>query len=125
MEALWYGLLFGLVVGVVGTAAYVLTEYEVTSKEAARESEITRSAMFSRLHELVAENAKLRVALATGVMSEDARKVANTIMATLDAVIDTEKVAMQECNAFTRTQNIEQRIQVAIDETRSREKLLQ
>ena len=42
---------------------------------------------------VTAENAKLRVALAAGVMTEEGKKVAAMTTAALDALIGTEEVA--------------------------------
>lgn len=105
--------LIGVAIGAGLTAAGIFTNYHVQTRQAWEESRITLDAIISRMHKLVAENAKVRVALATGAMAEDAKKVAAVTMAALDVVIDTGKVAMQECDAFTTTQVIENRIKAA------------
>jgi hypothetical protein len=115
MEMFWL-FLIGVAIGAGLTAAGIFTSYHVQTKQAWEESRITLDAIISRMHKLVAENAKVRVALATGAMAEEAKKVAAVTMAALDAVIETGKVDMQECNAFTPTQCIEDRIEVAIAE---------
>ena len=93
------------------TVCGIFTSYHVQTREAWEESRITLDAIIFRMHKLVAENAKVRVALATGAMAADAKKVAAVTMAALDAVIETGKVDMQECNAYTPTQFIEERIE--------------
>jgi hypothetical protein len=116
MEPFWIGLLIGAAIGAGATAAGIFTSYHVQTRESWEESRITLDAIISRMHKLVAENAKVRVALATGAMAADAKKVAAVTMAALDAVIETGKVDMQECNAYTPTQFIEERIEAAIAE---------
>ena len=74
MEAFWIGLLIGAAVGAGVTAAGIFTSYHVQTREAWEESRITLDAIISRMHKLVAENAKVRVALATGAMAADARR---------------------------------------------------
>jgi hypothetical protein len=108
--------LIGAAIGGGLTAAGIFANYHVQTRESWEESRITLDAIISRMHKLVAENAQVRVALATGAMAEDAKKVAAVTMAALDAVIETGKVDMQECNAYTPTQFIEERIEAAIAE---------
>jgi hypothetical protein len=106
--------LIGAGLGVGLTLGFIFTNYVLISRKEREEEEITKNALFSRLDKLVAENAKLRVALATGVMAEDAKKIASTIMATLDVLIDTKKVVMQKCDALDHPEVIEERIRQAI-----------
>lgn len=93
---MWTLFLIGVAVGAFLTLATILPNYVLTSKQAAEESAITNSAMRSRLHVLTAENAKLRVALAAGEMTEEGKKVAAMAMAALDAVMEAEEEAIQK-----------------------------
>lgn len=104
--------LIGIALGVGTTLAFIFGEHVVMSKKEWKESQLTTNAIISRMDKLVAENAKLRVALATGVMAEDAKKVAAVTMAALDAVIKA-KVVMQECTAFDSDESIAKKIEAA------------
>lgn len=85
-------LLIGAAVGASLTVAVVLGCYKVHTKDAWEEYEVTTRAMQTRVFTLTAENAKLRVSLAAGEMTEDGKKVAAMAMAALDTVIAAEKV---------------------------------
>lgn len=104
--------LIGIALGVGATLGFIFGEHVVMSKKDWKERELLTSAIISRLDKLVAENAKLRVALATGVMAEDAKKIAAVTMAALDAVIKA-KVVMQECTAFDSDECIAKKIEAA------------
>lgn len=73
--------------------AFILLCFKVQTKEAWERFELEMKAHRKNLDKLTAENSKLRVALAAGEMTHDAKKVAAMTMAALDAVIDTEKAA--------------------------------
>src|SRR5262245_3648975 len=80
-------LLIGAVAGAVVTAAVMVTHFVVTKKEEWEEIMLMKTALRNRVHTLTAENAKLRVALSVGEMTEDGKKVAAMTMAALGVVI--------------------------------------
>jgi hypothetical protein len=86
-------LLVGVVVGAGLTVTAMLGTFKVMTRESWEEHELTMTALRSALEKRVAENAQLRVALAAGEMTEDAKKVATMTMAALDAVITAPKAA--------------------------------
>ena len=86
-------ILIGAAIGASLTAAVVFGGFKVLTREAWEEHEVTTNAMRTRVSALTAENAKLRVSLAAGEMTEDGKKVAAMTMAALDAVIAAEKPA--------------------------------
>lgn len=86
-------ILIGAAIGASLTAAVMLGGFKVLTREAWEEHQATTNAMRTRVFALTAENAKLRVSLAAGEMTEDGKKVAAMTMAALDTVIAAEKVA--------------------------------
>jgi hypothetical protein len=96
MEALWYGLLFGLVIGVGFTLLGIFTNYKVERREWWEEWERTLKATQSCLRKAVAENAKVHVALAVAEIADDARKVATMTMAALDTDISVPDQSAQQ-----------------------------
>jgi hypothetical protein len=86
-------ILIGAAIGASLTLAVVLGGFKVHSKEAWEEHELTMRTSQTRVFTLTAENAKLRVSLAAGEMTEDGKKVAAMTMAALDTVIAAEKIA--------------------------------
>ena len=93
MEALWYGLLFGLVVGAGVTSLVIFMNYKVEKKEWWEEHEREVAGLHSGLNKMVAENAELRVALAAAEWTDDAKRVAAMTMSALNADIATAKEA--------------------------------
>jgi cell shape-determining protein MreC len=76
-----------LIVAGIGAAivlGFILNVYEVQKKEAARESRQLSAAIQSRLYALEAENAKLRMWLASGEMTTQGKTIAAKVMAALD-----------------------------------------
>jgi DeoR/GlpR family transcriptional regulator of sugar metabolism len=80
-------LIAGMVIGVCLCLAVLLGFFKVQTRESWEERELTMTALRSAVEKKIAENARLRVALAAGEMTEDAKKVATLTMAALDAVI--------------------------------------
>jgi hypothetical protein len=85
--------LISIAFGAVLTLAVVLVAFKVQTKEAWQRHQIEMNAQRTHTDKLTAENSKLRVALAAGEMTQDAKKVAAMTMAALDAIIGSEKVA--------------------------------
>ena len=85
--------LIGAEIGVGLTLLVVLDFFKLHTKQEWREFEFEKATQRKYFDKVMAENAKLRVALAAGEMTEDGRKVAAMTMASLDAVIGTESAA--------------------------------
>ncbi len=79
--------LIGAVVGTGLTLLHVFLNYKVRDRDWWEEREQEMAGLSSGLHKEVAENARLRVSLAAGEMTVDAKKVATMTMAALDADI--------------------------------------
>jgi hypothetical protein len=86
MEMFWL-FVIGAVVGSGFTLLGIFMNYKVKDREWWEEYERETEAARSGLKKAVAENAQLRVALAAGEMTEDAKKVATMILASFDAAI--------------------------------------
>lgn len=84
--------LIGTGVGIAFTFELVFTLFNVETKESWEEDRQRRSAMRKCITELAAENARLRLSLASGELTEDGKKVATVAMAALAAVGGEEKV---------------------------------
>lgn len=89
-------ILIGAAIGAVVCAAAILGGFEVKTREAWEQAERRHETTHACLFLLIAQNAKLRVALAAGQMSDDAKKVAAMTMAALETVISAERKAIQE-----------------------------
>jgi hypothetical protein len=85
--------LLGPVVSVVFTALFILVNFKVQTKEKWEEYQREMKAERKYVEMVTAENAKLRVALSVGVLTEEGKKVAAMTTAALDALIGTEEVA--------------------------------
>lgn len=83
--------LIGAVVGGGLTALSIFLNYEVHDREWWAEYEQKVKATDSCLRKKVAENAQLRVALAVGEATEDAKKVAAMTLSAFEADIAVEK----------------------------------
>jgi len=83
MEAL----LIGAVIGAGLAVACILGGFEVKSKEAWEQAEQRHETTYACMQMVNAENAKLRVALAAGAMTDDGKKIAAMTMAALRTVI--------------------------------------
>jgi hypothetical protein len=83
--------LLGPVVSMAFTALFILVNFKVQTKEKWEESQREMKAERKYREKMTAENAKLRVALSVGVLTDDGKKVAAMTMAALDAVISTEE----------------------------------
>lgn len=81
--------LIGAAVGVGFTLLVIFLNYKVQDREWWEEYERKVMATQSCLRKKVAENAQLRVVLAAGEATEDAKKVAAMIMAAFEADITT------------------------------------
>jgi hypothetical protein len=79
--------LIGAVVGAGLTLWHILLNFKVKDKDWWEEQERKMATAHSCVKKVVAENAQLRVALAAGEMTEDAKKVATMTLASFDAVI--------------------------------------
>ena len=81
--------LIGLAIGIGLTLLVIFLNYQVRDREWWEEHEQEVAGLRSGLDKVVAENAQLRVVLAAGEMTEDAKKVATMTMAAFDATITT------------------------------------
>ena len=88
--------LVGVVVGVGLTVAVMLMAFKVQTKEAWEAAYLFVAGVHSRGRALAAENAKLRVALAAGEMTEEGKRIAKTTQIALDAVIAADKAAIDD-----------------------------
>ncbi len=86
-------LLIGAAIGAGLAVAAILGGFKVQTKESWQEEQASGTAMRTCLWRVTAENAKLRVSLAAGEMTEEGKKVATMTMAALDAVIAAAKKA--------------------------------
>jgi hypothetical protein len=84
----------GAVIGTGLTLLTIFLNFKVKDRDWWEEQEQEMAGLRSGLHKVVAENAQLRVALAAGEMTEDAKKVATMTLAALDADIATPKEAV-------------------------------
>jgi hypothetical protein len=84
-------ILIGVFIGAALTLEFILVNFEVQTKKAAEEISANIKAMLTGFYRLNAENAKLRVSVAAGEMTEEGKKVAAMTMAALDAVIAAAK----------------------------------
>lgn len=91
---MWIPLLIGLVLGAAWALGAIFASCEVETKEKWHERNHINTALCDRVYALEAENAKLRVSLAIGEMTEEGKKIAAMTMAALDAVLaaDSESV---------------------------------
>ena len=80
-------LLIGAAIGAGLAVAVILGVCKVQTKESWQEEQASGTAMRTCLWLVTAENAKLRVALAAGEMTEDGKKIAAMTMASLGTVI--------------------------------------
>ena len=87
-------ILIGAAIGAGLAVAVILGAFELRTKEGWKEEELKIRTLCMRVFTLTAENAQLRVALATDEMTEDGKNVAAMTMAALDAV----KAAAQEAS---------------------------
>lgn len=78
------------IIGAGLAAAVMVGTFKIMTKEAWEEQETRHTSTTACMHMLMAENAKLRIALATGYLTEDAKKIATMTMAALSTVILTE-----------------------------------
>lgn len=88
--------LIGAAIGAFFALSVIFGEFKVMTKKAWEEEEKRHDAAFTCLLLLQAENAKLRVALATGEMTEDGKKIATMTMAALKALITAAKQRFEE-----------------------------
>jgi len=86
--------LIGLAIGIGLTLWVILVNYKVEDLEWWEEHEQDVAGLRSGLKKMVAENAQLRVALAAGERTEDAKKVATMTLAALGATITTATEAV-------------------------------
>jgi hypothetical protein len=86
--------LIGIVIGVGLGVGAVLMNCKVQSMESWEEEQARSNGNRRCFHLLIAENAKLRVALAAGEMTEDGKKVAGALLAALDGVIANASTAI-------------------------------
>lgn len=120
----WVQMLIAAAVGAALTIWVIVSIYKLVTHEWWEGNQVLMQGLRSRLDSLVAENAKLRVALATGVMSEDGRKVAAMMLAALNTAIDTGKVQMERCYAFNTPDAITEKVVAAVAEYRVGQKAL-
>lgn len=85
--------LIGVVVGVGVTLAGIFTNYVVKDRESWEKEEREREAAHTCAQEVLADNLKLRVALAAAEMTPEAKQVAAvTMVAFGDGIIGVENV---------------------------------
>jgi ApbE superfamily uncharacterized protein (UPF0280 family) len=95
--------LFGFALGTGLTLLWIFGNYKVKKREWWEGQTQAMDAARTCLQKLVAENAQLRVALATAEMTGDAKKVAAMAMAAMETDITaTEKVAITEEELLVR-----------------------
>jgi len=82
-------LLIGAALGAGLAVAAIFGAFKVKTREAWEKEEQRHETTYSCLWMVTAENAKLRVALAAGEMTEEGKKVAAMTMAALSTVIRT------------------------------------
>jgi hypothetical protein len=92
MIAFLIGAAFGALFGAGVVLGIIAEGYKVHKKEEWEEIDITMTAQRRRVNALTTENAKLRVSLAAGEMTEDGKKIAKMTMAVLETVITAEEV---------------------------------
>jgi hypothetical protein len=85
--------LIGAAIGAGFTVATILGWFKVQTKEKWEEFQREMNAQRRYGDKMTAENAKLRVALSVGGLTEDGKKVAAMTIAALDAVITTDEAA--------------------------------
>ena len=90
---MWILFLIGLAVGVGLTLGVILLNYKVKDREWWEEQEREMATAHSCVKKAMAENARLRVALAAGEMTEDAKTVIAITMAAFEADIASAKEA--------------------------------
>jgi len=78
--------LVGTLVGVGVAVAAILGAFKVQTKESWKEEEARMNTMHTFARMSLAENARLRVSLAAGEMTEEGKRVAAMTMAALHAV---------------------------------------
>src|SRR5262245_18757860 len=83
-------IMIGAAIGAVVCAAAILGGFKVQTKESWEEEEASTNGLRTCFYMMVAQNAKLRVALAAGEMTDDAKKVAAMTMAALSTLISVE-----------------------------------
>jgi hypothetical protein len=86
-------ILIGAAIGAGLAVSYIVLAFKVQSRESLEREEARRTALWSCFYMLTAQNARLRVALAAGEMTEDGKKIAAVTMAALDAVASAESAA--------------------------------
>lgn len=93
-------MLMPFLVGVAAGAAWALGAIfsicVVQTKESWKEHEVGMDTMFICVFFWQAENARLRLALGAGAMTDEGKKIATKTMAALDKVIAAAKEEMQE-----------------------------
>lgn len=88
--------LIGLAVGAVWALSAIFSLCVVRTKQSEREHEVGMETMINCAFSLHAENAKLRLALAAGAMTEEGKKIAAMTTTALDSVIAAEKEAIEQ-----------------------------
>lgn len=86
--------LVGLALGAAWALGAIFSICIVRTKESWKEHEAGMDAMLSCVFFWQAENAKLRLALAAGAMTDEGKKIATKAMAALDSVIAAAKKEM-------------------------------
>jgi hypothetical protein len=89
-------ILIGAGIGAALTLEIIFDNCVVKSKKEHQEDLAFWDAEFNRMRRVEAENAKLRVALAAGEMTEEGKKIAAMTMAALDAVVSTYAILSEE-----------------------------
>ncbi len=87
--------LVGSAVGIALALSVIFGAFKVQTKVSWEEGHQLRTAVCWRVFALTAENAQLRVSLASGEMTEDGKKIAAMTMAALDNVIAAAEEAIQ------------------------------
>src|SRR5262245_54059752 len=87
MAVMIVALIGGLAAGVGATLAFILPNYKLKTNEECEAEEVERKALDMLVTKKMVENARLKVALASGAMTEEGKKVAAMTMAALETVI--------------------------------------
>jgi hypothetical protein len=88
--------LVGLGLGAAWALGVIFSVCVVRTKESWKEHEVGMDAIFMCVFFWQAENAKLRLALAAGAMTDEGKRIAAMTMAALDKVIAAAKDETQE-----------------------------
>jgi hypothetical protein len=97
MAVLIVAFMVGLLMGAGAVAGFICDRYKLKTKEEWEADEVQRKARNVFVLRMGAENAKLKVALVAGEMTEEGKKIAAMTMAALETVIVSDKKVLEDC----------------------------